>query len=76
MSRTIITVTRHKTLVNVFQVSAAGGGARPGRQDVRDSGAAAAFAMQLAIRHGAAGYHVFGPSEVMAHIPEDMRGKA
>lgn len=73
--RTSITVTRHPTLPGVYQVSVSGGGARGGRVDVRGPGAAAALAIQKAHQFGSSGYHIFGPDEVTAQIPEDMRGK-
>lgn len=73
MMRTIITVTRHPTLTDTYQVAAKGGKARPGRRDVRGADAAAAKAMDLAISHGSSGYHIFAPAEVIALIPDDMR---
>lgn len=35
--------------------------------------AAAAEAMQIAITAGRGGYAIFGPDEVLAHIPPDLR---
>ena len=73
--RAMIVVTRHPTLQGVYQIQTQGVGARPGRRDVSGAEAAAAQAMNCAIQYGRPGYHVFAPSEVSKHIPDDMKSK-
>ncbi len=74
--RTIITITVNRTKVPYeYYISAKGGGARPGRTDAATKVEAAAKAIELAIRHGGGGYHIFGPDDVINTIPTDMRNR-
>lgn len=73
MKRAQITVARHPTLTDVYQVACSFG--RVGRTDVRGAAAAAALAAQKSLSAPPGGWHIFAPAEVLQFIPQDMRGK-
>lgn len=77
--RTIISITEFRSMPGRFVVKCDGTRGyrnRPLEADVSGAGAAAAQAMDYAVRHGSKGYVIFGPSSVMQLIPDDMRQRA
>lgn len=69
--RAIITVTEMPTMPGRYTVRSS---ESPRARDVNNPAAAAAAAMEFALR-APAGYQVFAPEDVLRHIPQDMRGR-
>ena len=77
--RAIITVTESRSMRDRFTVQSSANKDRRGvirAADVRGADAAAAQALEYALRVGAVGYAIVAPACVNAHIPEDMRSRA
>lgn len=77
--RAIITVTESRSMPGRFNVQSSANKDRRGvihTADVTGASAAAAKALEYAMRVGAVGYAIIAPSNVSAHIPGDMRSRS
>lgn len=75
MTRAIITIVRHNGEY-LYSYSAPRCRGESRFRAGNDPGAAAAKAMEIAIRHGRNGYVIFAPADVMSQIPSGMREKS
>jgi hypothetical protein len=76
--RAIITVTESRSMHGRFKVQSSANKDRRGvilSADVTGAEAAAAQALEYAMRVGAVGYAIIAPASVSAHIPDDMRSR-
>ena len=76
--RAIITVNESRSSPGRFTVKSSANKDRRGvihGADVFGADAAAAKALEYAMRVGAIGYAIIAPASVNAHIPEDMRSR-
>lgn len=73
--KTIITITEMASMPGRFLYSVKTPLKRPisGRDAGKDPAAAAAKAVDLAICHGAQGFHIFAPRDVLSFIPPEFR---
>lgn len=77
--RIIITVTESRSMKGRYTVKSSANKDRRGivhAADVTGADAAAAQALEYAMRVGSVGYAIVAPSAVLACIPEDMRQRA
>lgn len=76
--RSIITVSEFPSMPGRYNVSSDGQKSRAGiarPADVSGEHAAAAKAMELALKAGIRGYVVFAPKKVLDLIPKDMQSR-
>lgn len=76
--RAIITVTESRSMPGRYAVTSSANKDRRGHihsADVTGPEAAAAKALEYAVRVGAIGYSIISPSSVAKHIPDDMRNR-